>query len=223
MKGQPMHVVSVQVGKPRPVPWRGRTTLTAIFKEPVAGRVAVRRHNLAGDVQADLTVHGGKDKAVYAYPSEHYSWWREQLPEADFPPAAFGENLTTAGLIETEVRVGDEYRVGTARLVVTQPRLPCFKLGIRFGDQRMTRRFRESGRPGIYFAVAAEGDVAADDPIELVRADETGLTVADLFRLILDDKEDVDQLRRALGVPALAAVLRAEFSERLANLGADLA
>ncbi len=218
-----MHVVSVNVGRPRPVPWRGRTTLSAIFKEPVAGRVAVRRLNLDGDKQADLTVHGGPDKAVYAYPSEHYPWWREQLPDAELPWAAFGENLTTAGLVETEVRIGDEYRAGTARLVVTQPRLPCSKLGIRFGDQRMVKRFRESGRPGIYFAVADEGDIAAGDPIELIRADETGLMVADLFRLILDDRGDVDQLRRALRVPALPAVWRAEFTERLANLGEDLA
>jgi MOSC domain-containing protein YiiM len=204
-----MHVVSVNVGRPRPVPWRGRATRTAIFKDPVPGRVPVRRLNLDGDVQADLTVHGGADKAVYAYPSEHYPWWREQLPEAELPVAAFGENLTTAGLVETEVRIGDEYRVGTARLVVTQPRLPCFKLGIRFGDQRMVKRFRDSGRPGIYFAVAGEGDVAAGDPIELVRADEAGLTVAELFRLILEGTEDVAQLRRALRVPALAAVWRA--------------
>jgi MOSC domain-containing protein YiiM len=217
-----MHVLSVNVGKPRPVPWRGRTTLTAIFKEPVAGRVAVRRDNHAGDTQADQTVHGGPDKAVYAYPSEHYPWWHEQVPEAELPAAAFGENLTTAGLVETEVRVGDVYRVGTARLVVTQPRLPCFKLGIRFGDQRMVKRFRDAGRPGIYFAIAEEGDVAAGDPIELVKADENGLSVADLFRLILDDKEDVEQLRRALRVPALAAVLREDFTERLVNLGADI-
>lgn len=217
-----MHVVSVSVGKPRPVPWRGRTTLSAIFKAPVAGRVAVRRHNLDGDRQADLRVHGGPDKAVYAYPSEHYAWWAEQLPGAELPPAAFGENLTTAALIETEVRIGDEYRVGTARLVVTQPRQPCFKLGIRFGDQRMVKRFRDAGRPGIYFAVAEEGDVAAGDEIELVKADEHGLTVADLFRLILDEREDVEQLRRALRVPALAAVIREDFTERLVNLGADL-
>jgi MOSC domain-containing protein YiiM len=217
-----MHVVSVNVGKPRPVPWRGRTTRSAIFKEPVIGRVAVQRHNLDGDVQADLTVHGGPDKAVYAYPSEHYPWWREQLPEVSLSWANFGENLTTAGLVELEVRIGDEFRVGTARLVVTQPRLPCFKLGIRFGDQRMVKRFRESGRPGIYFAVVEEGDVAAGDPIELVRADEAAPTVADLFRLIIEDKDDVSLIRRALRVPALAAVWREEFTERLANLGAEL-
>ncbi|HEY1378308.1 MAG TPA: MOSC domain-containing protein [Gemmataceae bacterium] len=217
-----MHVVSVNVGKPRPVPWRGRTTLSAIFKEPVTGRVAVRRLNLDGDTQADLSVHGGPDKAVYAYPSEHYPWWHEQLPGAELPWAAFGENLTTAGLVETEVRIGDEYRVGTARLVATQPRLPCFKLGIRFGDQRMVKRFRLSGRPGIYFAVAGEGDLAAGDAIELVRTDEAAPTVTDVFRLIVDDRENVDELRRALRAPALAAVWRTEFAEWLANLGADL-
>jgi MOSC domain-containing protein YiiM len=218
-----MQVVSVNVGRPRPAPWRGRATLSAIFKEPVAGRVAVRRHNLDGDAQADLNVHGGPDKAVYAYPSDHYAWWKEQLPGVDLPWGIFGENLTTAGLLESEVRIGDEFRVGTARLVATQPRLPCFKLGIRFGDQRMVKRFRDAGRPGIYFAVAEEGELAASDPIELVKADEHGLTVGDLFRLLLDEREDVDELRRALRVPALAAEIRADFLERLANLGADLA
>jgi MOSC domain-containing protein YiiM len=218
-----MQVVSVNVGRPRPVLWRGRSTLSAIFKEPAAGRVAVRRHNLAGDVQADLTVHGGPDKAVYAYPSDHYTWWKEQLPEADLPWGVFGENLTTAGLIETEVHIGDEFRVGSARLVATQPRLPCFKLGIRFGDPGMVKRFRDAGRPGIYFAVAEEGELAAGDSIEQVKAEEHGLTVANLFQLILEEREDVEQLRRALRVPALAAEIREDFKERLANLGADLA
>ena len=162
------------------------------------GRVALRRHNLAGDVQADLTVHGGPDKAVYAYPSEHYPWWTGQLPDMELTWGAFGENLSTLGLVEDIVRIGDEYRIGTARLIVTQPRLPCFKLGIRFGDQGIIKRFRNSGRPGIYFAVAEEGDITAGDPIELIRTDESAPTVVDVFRLILDDKENVDGLRRAL-------------------------
>jgi MOSC domain-containing protein YiiM len=217
-----MHVVSVNVGQPQPVPWRGRMTRSAIFKEPVGGRVAVRRHNVDGDAQADLSVHGGPEKAVYAYPSEHYSWWHEQVPEAALPWGAFGENLTLAGLLETEVRIGDEFVVGTARLVATQPRLPCFKLGIRFGDQRMVKRFWEAGRPGVYFAVAAEGDVAAGDPIERVRTDPAVLTVANIFDLMFDDKEDVARLQRARQTLGLAAMMREQFAERLANLGADL-
>jgi len=150
--------------------------------------------------------------------------YREFFSDASKWNAILAANLPifSAGLIEADVRIGDEYRVGTARLVVTQPRQPCFKLGIRFGDQRMVKWFRDAARPGIYFAVAEEGDVAAGDTIELVKADEHGVTVCDLFRLILDDKDDVEAVRRALRVPALAAVLREHFTERLVNLGADI-
>src|SRR5947209_8442554 len=153
-----MLVVSVNVGTPKTRIWQGRYVSTAIFKDPVAGRVPLRRLNIDGDAQADLTVHGGPDKAVYAYPSEHYDYWREVLPGRDLPPGVFGENLTTEGLDERSVSIGDEFRVGSARLVVTQPRQPCFKLGLRFGDPAMVRRFVEAGRPGIYFAVAEEGE-----------------------------------------------------------------
>src|SRR5690349_3355803 len=128
-----MRILSVNVGMPREVEVDGQTVTTGIFKEPVAGRVAVRRHNLDGDRQADLTVHGGKDKAVYAYPSEHYDFWKQELPEMNLPFGMFGENLTTTGLFEKEVHIGDTFKVGTAILQVTQPRLPCYKLAIKFG------------------------------------------------------------------------------------------
>jgi MOSC domain-containing protein YiiM len=209
-----MRVMSVNVGMPREVDRRGMKILTGIFKEPVASRLAVRRLNIEGDGQADLTVHGGPDKAVYAYPSEHYGPWRVQLGR-ELTPGMFGENLTTEGLLEDAVHIGDEFRVGTARLVVTQPRLPCFKLGIRFGDPGIVKSFVRAGKPGIYFAVMEEGDVAAGDPIERIAEDQNRITVTEMFRLVLDHNADPAELRRLLDVPSLAAVWRQELEERL--------
>lgn len=209
-----MRVISVNVGMPREVAWRGRTVRTAIFKDPVAGPTPLRRLNLDGDAQADLTVHGGPEKAIYAYPSEHYDGWRSRL-NRDLTPAAFGENLTTEGLTEDSVHIGDEFRVGTARLVVTQPRLPCYKLGLRFGDPRMVRTFLQAGLPGIYFAVLEEGIVGPGDPIERLAEDEARISVAAMFRVVLDPDPDPDALRRLLDVPALAAVWREELEGRL--------
>ena len=209
-----MRVISVNVGMPREVAWRGRTVLTGIFKDPVEAPTPLRRLNLDGDAQADLTVHGGPDKAIYAYPSEHYDGWRSQL-NRDLTPGAFGENLTTEGLLEDQVHIGDEFRVGTARLVVTQPRMPCYKLGLRFGDPGMIKTFLKVGRPGIYFAVVEEGIVAPGDPIERVAEDEARITVSAMFRLVLDPDPDPADLARLLTVPALAAVWREELEARL--------
>src|SRR4051812_19090972 len=206
-----MRVVSVNVGLPKTRIWKGRYVSTAIFKDPVAGRLPLRRLNLDGDAQADLTVHGGSDKAVYAYPSEHYDYWRQELPGRDLPLGVFGENLTTEGLLENKIHVGDEFRVGSSRLVVTQPRQPCYKLGLRFNDPMMVKRFQLAWRPGIYFAVTAEGEVGAGDPIELVAGDETGMTLLELTELIYDRRADPESLRRALRIPALADVIRQYF------------
>ena len=145
-----MQVVSVNVGLPRDVLWKGRTVTTGIFKEPVAGRVQVRKFNLDGDKQADLSVHGGADKAVYLYPVEHYAYWRRELPDMELPWGMFGENLTTEGLLEDGVNIGDRFRVGSAEVVVTQPRMPCQKLAIRFGRSDIIKRFLASGRTGLY-------------------------------------------------------------------------
>jgi MOSC domain-containing protein YiiM len=209
-----MRVVSVNVGMPREVAWRGDRVLTGIFKDPVASPVPLRRHNLDGDAQADLRVHGGWDKAVYAYPFEHYGDWQERLGRA-LSPGAFGENLTTEGLLEDAVHVGDEFRVGTARVVATQPRMPCFKLGIRFGDTSMVKAFHQAGRPGIYFAVVEEGVVGPGDTIERLHTDENRVSIAAMRALILDRDPAPDALRRVLRVPALAAVWREEFTNRL--------
>jgi MOSC domain-containing protein YiiM len=199
---------------PREFEWQGTTVLTAIFKDPIAAPVSLRRFNLDGDAQAELSVHGGRDKAVYAYPFEHYGDWRTKLGR-DLPHGAFGENLTTEGLVEDSVHIGDEFRVGTARLVVTQPRMPCFKLGLRFGDPLMVKTFLNSGRPGIYFAVVEEGIVGPGDPIERVLNDENRVSVSAMLGLILERRPSPDALRRVLRIPALAAVWRAKFEERL--------
>jgi MOSC domain-containing protein YiiM len=192
---------------------------TGIFKAPVEGRVALRRHNLDGDAQADLSVHGGPDKAVYAYPVENYDYWRGELPGRELPPGSFGENLTVEGLTEDSVHIGDEFRVGTARLVVTQPRMPCYKLGLRFNDPEMVKRFLASRRPGFYLGVVEEGELGAGDPIERVREDENRVAVTEMLRLIVAGGTaiDADSLRRVLRVPALAAVWRQEFQERLGS------
>jgi MOSC domain-containing protein YiiM len=209
-----MRVVSVNVGMPREVEWNGRKVLTGIFKNPVATKLAVRRLKIDGDGQADLAVHGGSDKAVYAYPSEHYGFWEERRGR-ELTPGIFGENLTTEGLLEDAVHIGDEFRVGTARLVVTQPRLPCFKLGIRFDDPGMVKSFLQAGKPGIYFAVLEEGAFGPGDPINRLAVDGSRITVAEMFRLVLDRDPVPAASRRLLAVPALAAVWRQELRERL--------
>ena len=196
-----MKVVSVNVGTPKQVLVRDRTVLTSIFKSPVDGSVAVRRHNLAGDRQADLTVHGGPYKAVYCYPSEHYSFWAAQLPDTELTPGNFGENLTTEGLAEDEVCVGDQFRFGSAVLQVTQPRMPCFKLGIRFARADMVKRFWQSRRPGIYFSVVEEGDVAAGDAIERTLRVPDGISIADVVALSLGDERSPELMERALRAP----------------------
>jgi len=212
-----MHIVSVNVGLPREVDWQGEKVLTGIFKQPVAGRVPLRRLNLDGDGQADLTVHGGRDKAVYAYPVDHYPLWSEGLGR-ELSPGAFGENLTTQGLLEDQVHIGDEFRVGSSRLVVTQPRMPCYKLGIRFDNPAIIKAFLRSGRPGIYFAVREEGDVAAGDSIERLSTDPRRVTVTDMLALILNREAPADELRHILEIPALAAVWREGFAMRLQDL-----
>jgi MOSC domain-containing protein YiiM len=181
----------------------------------VLGPVRVAALNLEGDEQSDLTVHGGVHKAVYAYPSEHYLFWREEIPDLDLPWGAFGENFTTEGLLEEAVHIGDRLRVGSAQFVVTQPRMPCFKLGIRFGRPEIVKRFLQSGRSGFYFAVLEEGRVAAGDSVEWLTRDEHGVTVADIVNLYKADETNQDLLRRASELPALPPFWRDYFRKRL--------
>jgi MOSC domain-containing protein YiiM len=212
-----VEVVSVNVGQPREVPWRGRRVRTSIFKEPVAGPVEVTRLGLEGDSQSDLRVHGGADKAVYAYPLEHYAHWQAWLGrEEPLPPGRFGENLTVLGLLEDEVAIGDRLRAGSALLEVSQPRTPCFKLGIRMGTGRIQKPFLRSGRVGFYLRVVEAGRVRAGDPIERVARGAGGLTVRDASRLMYLDREDREGAARAADVEALAAGWREAFRHRAA-------
>ena len=213
-----MQVISVNVGHPREVIWKGRKVMTGIFKDPVTGRIAVRRLNLEGDRQADLTVHGGPDKAIYAYPAEYYDYWKEQFPQMDLPWGMFGENLTISGLSEETVYIGDRFQVGSAQLVVTQPRLPCYKLGLKFGRDDILKRFLQSGLTGFYFAVLKEGEVAAGDLISLLQRDQGQVKVADITRLYHQDKHNLDLLRRVLAVESLPEGWRSYFLQRLARL-----
>jgi MOSC domain-containing protein YiiM len=214
----PARVESVNVGRPREVHWKGRTVRTSIFKEPVAGRVAIRRLNLDGDQQADLRVHGGPDKAVYIYPAEYYPYWREQYPKMALPWGMFGENLTIADVRDDTIHIGDELQVGSARLVVTQPRMPCYKLGLKFGRDDILKRMLQSGYSGFYCAVLDEGDVAAGDPVTVLRRDERAVRVLDIVRLELGACDDAGLLRRAVAVDALPQGWRESLAERLAQL-----
>lgn len=213
-----MQIISVNVGLPREVQWNGKLVRTGIFKHPAAGRVVARRLNLDGDRQADLTVHGGEQKAIYAYPAEHYDYWRSELPGVELPWGVFGENLTTLGLLEDAVNVGDRFRVGSALLQATQPRLPCYKLGLKFRREDMVRRFLQSGRYGWYFAVVEQGAIGAGDSIERVYADPHGLTVADVAHLYLHDRDNIAAIERAAAHEDLPDSWRAYFQERLAKL-----
>ena len=181
-----MKLVSVQVGRPRKVQWRSMRVSTGIYKEPVEGRVMLHRFNLEGDKQADLTVHGGWDKAVYVYPSEHYAYWRRELPGVPLPYGSFGENFTTEGLDEQSVNIGDRFQVGEAIVEVTQPRLPCYKLGIRFGRPDMPKRFHASGRCGFYLAVLREGAVGAGDVWTRIARDDQEVSVSESYRQCIE-------------------------------------
>ena len=198
-----MKLVSVNVGLPQEVIWKGKTVTTGIFKEPVEERVKVRFFNLDGDRQADLTVHGGLDKAIYVYPVEHYEYWRGELPEMELPWGMFGENLTTVGLLEDSVNIGDRFRIGTAEVMVTQPRMPCYKLGIKFGRANMVKQFLDSRLTGFYFSVLQEGEVGVGDAMELISRDENNVTVADITRLYVRQSDDLQMLQRAAQVKAL--------------------
>lgn len=218
-----MKLVSLNVGLPRDVLWHGRTVTTAIYKQPVEGRVRLRTLNLDGDRQADLTVHGGAHKAVYCYPIAHYEYWKKELPGRDLPLAIFGENFTTDGLLENSVHLGDAFSVGSAEVVVTQPRLPCYKLGVRFDSDDMVKRFLSSGRSGFYLAVTREGEVGAGDEIKPISRDPNAVPVSEITRLYIAKRfsdEDVASLRRALLVSALPAGWKDYFRDRLAKANA---
>ncbi|MGO9492330.1 MAG: MOSC domain-containing protein [Terracidiphilus sp.] len=213
-----MKIVSLNTGLPREMMWRGMRVTTGIFKEPVHGRVALRKLNLDGDRQADLTVHGGENKAVYCYPIAHYDYWRKELPGRELPLGVFGENFTIDSPLEDEVFLGDRYSVGSAEVVVTQPRLPCYKLGIRFEADDMVKRFFASGRTGFYLSVAKEGEVGAGDEMGIIHRDPIGIAVSEITRLYAAkefDEDDVASVRRILRVTAVPDGWKEYFREQL--------
>jgi MOSC domain-containing protein YiiM len=209
-----MKLISLNTGRPRDVEVNGRLVRTSIWKSPRSGRLRVATLNIDGDEQSDLSVHGGTYKAVYCYPSEHYEYWRRELPHAEFPWGVFGENLTTEGLLETDVRIGDRLEIGSAQFLVTQPRQPCFKLGIRFGRDDMVKRFVANGRSGFYVRVVREGDIASGDAIRLAERAENSITVSEIFALLFDEGTD-DDFRRAAAAPGLSPSWRDDFLKRL--------
>jgi len=210
-----MKIISVNVGLPRLVLRNDEPVSTGIFKEPVAGRVMMRKLNLDGDRQSDLSVHGGPEKAVYVYPSEHYDFWKHELPDMDLPWGVFGENLTTTGLFETEINIGDKFRIGAAEVMVTQPRMPCYKLGIRFGRADIIKRFLVSERSGFYLSVLKEGEVGGGDEFELIEKNAAAVKVVDVTRLYSSERENVDLMRRAIATEALPESWRTYFLKRL--------
>jgi MOSC domain-containing protein YiiM len=220
-----MKLVSLNVGLPREVTWRGMSVSTGIFKQPVAGRIALRRLNLDGDRQADLSVHGGKDKAVYCYPFQHYEYWKKELPGRELKPAVFGENFTldidnvseNGSLPEDLIHIGDRFSIGSAEVVVSQPRLPCYKLGIRFQMDDMVKRFLASGRSGFYLAVIREGEVGAGDQMTPLSQDPNAVPVSAITRLYIAKRYSTDDLQlthRALRVAALPESWKEYFRER---------
>jgi MOSC domain-containing protein YiiM len=214
-----MKIISLNVGLPRAVrDAHGREVTTSIFKSPVRGPRLLRRMNLDGDLQSDLTVHGGKNKAVYAYPSEHYEYWRKELPGVELIWGNFGENFTTEGLTEENAWIGDQFRIGGAVVKVAQPRFPCFKLGIRFERADMVKRFLASKRSGIYFSVVEEGLVDTGDTFERVHEDTRQISIADINRAYDDPQENIALIERIVKEAVLPNGLHGEFSEVLASL-----
>ena len=208
-------VISLNVARPRLAVYKGASINTGIFKKPVSGRVALRTLNLDGDQQADLSVHGGPYKAVYAYPSEHYGYWRRDLPNVELPWGTFGENLTTEGLGEDELHIGDRFRVGSATVMVRQPRMPCYKLAAKFQRDDLIERFLRSGRSGFYFSVEQEGEVGQGDSLELISRDHDGITIAEMNRLFVGEKYNRDLLQKAIATAALPETWREYFLPRL--------
>jgi MOSC domain-containing protein YiiM len=213
-----MKIISLNVAIPRTVTWKGHEVRTGIFKEPVEGPVMLRRLNLDGDRQADLTVHGGPAKAVYAYPSEHYPLWKSELSEMLLPWGMFGENLTTEGMIEDEIHIGDKFQIGEAVLMVTQPRIPCYKLALKFQRDDMLKRMLTNGRSGFYFAVVQQGALQAGDAIQKIHEGPERISVTDVNTLYRDGGKDANLLKRAANLEALPESWRDYLREELKSL-----
>jgi len=210
-----LKLLSLNVGLPRQVKFQNELVTTGIFKEPVRGRVRLRKLNLDGDKQADLTVHGGADKAIYAYAEEHYSYWQTEFHDMSLPWGMFGENFTTQGMVEEMVNVGDQFQVGTAKVVATQPRMPCYKLGVKFGRMDVIKKFLASGLTGIYFKVIREGDIEQGDEIKLIKKDANNVTIKDIVNLYTINKDDLHTMQRAIKLKDLPNGWKNHFLEQL--------
>lgn len=211
-------ILSVNVSLPKEIDFEGQKVTTGIFKEPVEGRIMLRTLNLDGDKQADLTVHGGVDKAVYAYSIEHYEYWRKVFPNIEMPNGMFGENFTVEGLMESEVSIGDVFQIGSSKVIATQPRMPCYKLGVKFGRMDVLKKFLASGRSGIYFKVLEEGEVGAGDTIEQITKDPNQVTINDIVRLYAKDREDIKTMQRAAKVEVLPEGWKDYFLEQIKRI-----
>jgi len=207
-------LASLNVARPRLMVYQGKTINTGIFKQPVPGPVQLRTLNLDGDLQADLNVHGGPYKAVYAYPSEHYPFWRQEFPEMDLPWGMFGENFTTEGLHERNLHIGDRIQIGTAIIMVRQPRTPCYKLAAKFRRDEMPERFLVSGRSGFYFSVEQEGTVAAGDSFAFLSREEDAITIEEMNRILASDRYNRPLLEKAIASPVLPEDWRDYFLQR---------
>ncbi len=217
-----MKLLSVNVSLPRNVSDGERTTTTGIFKVPVKGRVVLRTSNLDGDGQADLKAHGGIYKAVYAYTIENYDYWKRELGRTDFTFGQFGENFTVEGMLDDAIYIGDQFRVGSALIEVTQPRVPCFKLGIRMAMPQFPKMFLASGRLGFYLRVLEEGEVGAGDVVERIQTDPEGMSVRDVCHVLYFDRENLDGAKKALRIRALSPGWRESFEERLKKAGVSI-
>jgi|SRR5579863_236987 len=212
-----MKLISLNVARPRLYVYKGATINTGIFKQPISSPAQLRTLNLDGDRQADLSVHGGPYKAVYAYPLQHYDFWQQELPGVDLPWGMFGENFTTSGLSEDDLHIGDRLQIGSAVVMVRQPRMPCYKLAAKFQRDDMIQRFLQSGRSGFYFSVEKEGEVAPGDSFDFLSQNSAGITIAEMNRLFVRDKYDRDLLQKAMGTAALPEDWREYLAPRLAE------
>jgi MOSC domain-containing protein YiiM len=212
-------LISVNVGLPIKVKFGNEIVTTGIFKNPVDKRISLKKLNLEGDRQADLTVHGGPDKAVYSYPYEYYDFWRKEFPDISFNWGMFGENLTTEGLFESQVNVGDRFQIGSAQLVATQPRMPCYKLGVKFGRMDIIKKFLKSEKSGIYFKVIKEGGIVINDTIKLIKKDNNNITIKNIVELYTnDDKANIILMEQAIKVLDLPQGWKQYFHKKLSYL-----
>jgi MOSC domain-containing protein YiiM len=215
MSKDTMQLLSINVGQPEKVKYKGKQVSTSIFKTPVKGPVKVNTLNLEGDRQADLTVHGGVYKAVYLYPTEHLDYWRRQYPEKQFNYGSFGENLSTSGLLETDICIGDQLRIGSAEFSVTSPRFPCFKLGIKMNDSGIIKAFMQANRSGFYLMVLKEGVISPGQGIELIGNDGYHFSIEEFSRLYALDRHNRSLLQKAINAPSLTDDWKEFFTGRL--------